>query len=240
MDNGLIVKSTNFSDLNYGDRVYLYGTADGDAYQSAVTKLQAGEQAVLTLQSIVTGGTFQTSSGVYNDPEDYETELENHVSSAISDLEWCGYGSFGNGYLNFTVTGDYYVVKKSGSNSTSLVPVDFTFVAKTIDAANKKVELVLVYDNNESQCVDAEGKLKDGYTKYSNSALPLSYELLDLYYELSSQGVADTDEIELSVYYVTNNSEAGDVKEVCSSSEALTGMYSGKNYFTLASLKKHY
>ncbi len=238
LDNGLYLQSENLTGLSYDDRVYIYGTVDGDAYEAAVAKLQSGGQGIVTLQEIYSGGVFETEEGVYTPLSDYESELENHTSSAISDLDWCSYGSFGNGYLNMTVTCDYYVY--SSGNSNNLVPVEFSMIAKTVDPVNKKLELVLVYDNGESQCVDADGKLLDGYTKVSNSTLPLSFNLVNLYYTLAEAGLSDDDQISLSVAYVTNDSEKGEAKEVCSDGYALTGMYNGLNYFTLSVLKKIY
>ncbi len=238
LDNGLYLQSDNFTGLSYDDRVYIYGTADGDAYEAAVSKLQAGGQGIVALQQVYSGGVFQTEEGVYTPQGDYESELEDHTSSAISDLDWCSYGSFGNGYLNMTVTCDYYY--KSSSTSTTLVPVEFSMIAKTVDAVNKKLELVLVYDNGASQCVDADGKLLDGYTKVSNGTLPLSFNLTSLYYTLAEAGLSDDDQISLSVAYVTNDSGQGEAKEVCTDGYALTGLHNGFNYFTLSVLKKIY
>ncbi len=236
LDNGLYVQLTDLSSsLTLGDRIYIYGTADGDAYQAAVAKLQAGERATLTLQSLYQGGIFETCEEFLSNPDNYEDNLDDCLSSAVSGLSWNGYGSFGNGYLNFNVSGDYYLDK-----SKKLVPVEFTLLAKTVDPANKKIELVLVYDNAESQCVGTDGKVLDGYSKVTGNTIPVSCDLSSLYYTLSAAGVADTDEISLSVAYVTKSAESGATKEVCADGDALNGMYGGKNYFTLSILKRQY
>ncbi len=235
LDNGLIVQSTDLTSLTLDSRVYIYGTVDGDAYQAAVAKLQAGETATLTLQSLYQGGIFETYDEFLAEPDEYEDNLDGCVSSAVSGLSWNGYGSFGNGYLNFNVSGDYYLNK-----SKELVPVEFTLLAKTIDTANKKIELVLVYDNGESQCVGTDGKVLDGYSKVTGGSIPLSCDLSSLYYTFVAAGVADTDEISLSVAYVTKAAGSGEAKEVCADGDALNGMYGGKNYFTLSILKRQY
>ena len=231
LDNGLTLK-TNALNLTMYDRVYIYASVPGDEYEAAIAKLQNNDKtASVNLENIYQAGVC--TKGEYEKPDNYADYLAAMTTSEVESLSWLSFGSFGNGYMNFSIKAEWYT--KTVDKTESPVTIDVELLQKTFDASAKKLELVLVYNNHKAECVDTEGKLKDGYKLITGYEIPVSVDVEDIYYEMQGAGLRDEDKIELSVLYVT-----GEDRELCSDSDKLTGTFYGTNYCTVSMFKNYY
>jgi hypothetical protein len=230
LDNGLTLKTSVLS-LTYGSRVYIYGAVDEDDYNAAVTNINNGKTASVTLTSVMTAGECVNAYLQNEESDDFEDALADLTCTPISSLAWLSYGAFGNGYLQFTVTADYYL-KKGSDSSYTLIEPEFYCLVKTIDKSN--LELVIAADNKKSSCTDADGSLLSGYTSQS-AAMPISVNVNDLYYTMTGLGLSDTDYINLTVKYVS------DANKTINETSTLSGtLGTSTNYFTVSALKRYY
>lgn len=231
LDNGLTLK-TNALNLSMGDRVYIYASVPGEEYEAAIAKLQEGKTASVNLENIYQAGACV--DGEFDDPDNFDDHLATMTASEIESLSWLSFGSFGNGYMNFSIKGEWYTQTVDKTEKT--IEPKISLLQKNFDASAKKLELVLVYNNRKAECVDTEGKLKDGYKLITGYEIPVSVDVNDLYSEMTYGGnLKDEDKIELSVKYVT-----GEDRELCGDSDKLTGTFYGTNYCTVSMFKRYY
>ena len=235
LDNGLTLNSASFKDVASGSRVYVYASVDGEEYETAVNNLNAGKSGTVTLQNLYQGGVCVDCK--YDDKTgNFDTELEEAVTSDVESLNWLSFGAFGNGWMNFSVKADRYQKKKEGSSDYDIVDPKMELWLKTFDREAKKVELVFLYDNKESEALK-EGSatdLKDGYQKVAGYELPVSADVSALYGEMMSGGLKDEDEIELSVRFVKNKEH-----ELSGEGDALNGkLGTSTNYCTVGMFKR--
>lgn len=234
LDNGLTLNSASFKDVASGSRVYVYASVDGEEYETAVNNLNAGKSGTVTLQSLYDGGVCVDCK--YDDKSgNFDAELEETVTSDVESFNWCRYGAFGNGWMNFTMKADWYLKKIEGSSDYDMV-AEMGLWLKTFDREAKKVELVFLYDNKESEALK-EGSatdLKDGYQKIAGYQ-SVSADVSALYGEMINGGLKDEDEIELSVRFVRNKEH-----ELSDENDALSGKLdsSSTNYCTVGMFKR--
>lgn len=230
LDNGLTLKSSVWGNTAVDDRIYVYASVPGDEYETAIDNLQAGKSASVNLENIYQAGVC--IEGDLEEPADFDQTLASETVSEMESLSWLSYGSFGNGYMNFSIKANWYT--KTANNTTTNVMPYITLMVKDFDATAKKLELVVVYDNRKAECVDAEGKADEtkGYKLVSGGELPVSVDVTDLYYEMKSVNLTDEDKIDLSIKYVEN--EARDI-----STDELTGtLGTSTNYCTVGMFKR--
>lgn len=230
LDNGLTLKSSVWGNTAVDDRIYVYASVPGDEYETAIDNLQAGKSASVNLENIYQAGVC--IEGDLEEPADFDQTLVSETVSEMESLSWLSYGSFGNGYMNFSIKANWYT--KTANNTTTNVMPYITLMVKDFDATAKKLELVVVYDNRKAECVDAEGKADEtkGYKLVSGGELPVSVDVTDLYYKMKSANLTDEDKIDLSIKYVEN--EARDI-----STDELTGtLGTSTNYCTVGMFKR--
>ncbi len=222
LDNGLLLNTSSLS-ITAGDRLYIYGSVDYDAYESAVSQLNNGSSyASLSLNNIYVAGTW-----IIGDLEIYD-DFTSATATEVDDVSWLTYTAFGNGYMQFSVDADWYYYYSSSSSSYVLFNPEITLFVEDFDASDQTLDLVLVYNSRESET-------DDNYIK-SNSEIVVSFDVTDLYDMMTNEGLSDSDEITLTVKYVTDEDYT-----LCTSSQQLTGSFgTSVNYCYVSSFDRVY
>ncbi len=229
LDNGLSLQSSSLN-LNMGDRVFVFASVDRTAYNAAVDALSKGQSASTMAATIYQGSGTMTEADV-EFVDDFETELTDYPATSVSSMGWFTYGSFGNGWMNVAVKGDYFV-KKESATSMKLMEPEVTVLVKECDPAGKKLTLTVVYNSRESEFMAEENKLKEGYMQYKEQEIPVTFDLSHLYTQF--QNLGDETEIALSVEYVSD-------KNHTIASNKLDGKLGySTNYFKVGVLKRTY
>lgn len=229
LDNGLTLR-TSALNLTMGDRVYIYASVPGEEYDAAVANLNEGKSASVNLESIFQAGACIKEECEY--PSDFDQALADETTSEVESISWLSFGAFGNGWMNFSIKAAYYT--KTTDKTVKSVEPYISLMVKDFDASEKKLELVVIYDNREAECVDSEGKVNeaDGYALVSGGELPVSVDITSLYYVMKQAGLTDEDKVDLSVKYVEN--EDRDI-----STDELTGKFgTSTNYCTVSMFKR--
>lgn len=225
LDNGLTITSSGMG-ITTGERYYIMAQCTQSEYEAAFDKLQSGGQATL-VSDYVSGGKFIWGELM---EEENMTEEEEPTSTEVTSLNWFSYGSFGNGYMNFTVTGNYFVRTENG---TATIMDPECKLLWNYDASARKLSMTFVYNSRRDECVEEDGTLKDGYSAYSGQELPVTVNVTDIYYTLTSNGLSESDNVNLSIRYMNNGT-------VNSSSE-LTGSFgTSTNYLTVSAFRTTY
>lgn len=229
LDNGLTLKTSSLT-LSFGSRVYIYGAVDEDEYNTAVTNINSGKTGSVTLTSIMTAGEC-VNADLNADADDFEDALANLTCTPVSGLSWLNYGAFGNGYFQFTVTSEYYL-KKGSDSSYTLIDPEFTCLVKTLN--KNELELIIATNNKSASCTDSDGKVLSGYESQT-AAMPISVDASDLYYTFRNLGLSDTDNVTLTVKYIS------DANKAINETSTLSGtLGTSTNYFTVGALKRSY
>lgn len=212
LDNGVIVtlsgiSATTLMDI---DRMYVYGQLTGE--DANLETINPGDKVTITPNFYV---TLSKAQSFLEDASWSDLNL-----SEMESLNWFspdGYSLVNalNGYMNFMTTGMAYAKKNESSSSSSsdsytLLTPRYYVKVKRLDTSNKIVDLVLGYDNRSSECLDENGKLKEGYIS-QKSTFCFYFDTYELYTYLN--GIADEDAVTFNIYKVQKNSK-GEYEEV--------------------------
>lgn len=209
LDNGITVSVSNVEPtaLMNEDRVFVYGQLAGESAE--LEEIKPGDKITIT------GSCYPMEE--IEPISEAATEEEAFASVKLTEVGSFNWFAMGgsifnalNGYMNFALYGDCYT-KKAGSGSSSsdnytLVTPNYYMYISKVDKEAKIVDLVFGYDNRKDECVDENGKLKDGYSFNENVLLPfLFFDVRSLYYEF--EDLADEDMIVFNVYTATKDKD---------------------------------